>query len=105
MAGMFQIIEGEVAVVRQGGVYKEVPLATRNNGELYVKMNGGFVRLYADGSTSLGSKVSLDTLALDAPLHKDKFGKLCVAPDKDRKPVESAPSYLALEHTEKGPDQ
>lgn len=97
MSGMFQIIEGETAVIRHGGLYKEVPLATRNGGELYVKLNGGFARLYADGSTSLGSKVMLDTLALDAPLYRDRFGKLCIAPAKDRKSVDGRPPYLAIE--------
>jgi len=97
MSGMFQIIEGETAVIREGGVYKECAIATRNDGELYVKAKGGFVRLYADGSTSAGSKCSLDTLALDAPLFKDRFGKLCVGAAADRKPLEGAPAFLAIE--------
>lgn len=97
MSGMFQISEGETAVIREGGVYKEVQLATRNNGELYVKAKGGFVRLYADGSTSAGSKCAIDTLALDKPLYKDRFGKLCVAPGTNRTALETAPAYLAIE--------
>lgn len=94
---MFQIIEGETAVIREGGVYKEVQIATRNNGELYVKAKGGFVRLYADGSTSAGSKCTLDTLALDKPLFKDRLGKLCVAPGTNRTALGTAPAYLAIE--------
>jgi len=97
MSSMFEIIPNEVAIVRQGGVYKEVGLAVRNNGELYVKVAGGFVRLYADGKTSLGSKMTLDTLAIDARLHKDTFGKLCITPGNGRKPLEVAPAYLAIE--------
>lgn len=97
MSGMFKLIDGEVAVIVEGGVYKEAPLAIRNNGELYVKAKGGFVRLNADGTTSVGSKCRLDTLALDTPLYKDRFGKLCVAEAKDRKPIEAAPAYLAIE--------
>lgn len=95
---MFQLIEGEVAVIREGGVYKEVPIATRNNGELYVKAKGGFVRLYADGSTSVGSKCAIDTIAINATLYKDRFGKLCVEPADDRKALDNAPSFLALEN-------
>jgi hypothetical protein len=94
---MFQIIEGETAVIREGGVYKEVQLATRNGGELYVKAKGGFVRLYADGSTSAGSKCAIDTLALDTPLFKDRLGKLCIAPGENRTALETAPAYLAIE--------
>lgn len=97
MSGMFQILEGEVAVIREGGVYKEVQLAIRNNGELYVKSRGGFVRLYADGSTSIGSKCQIDTLALDMPLYKDRFGKLCVSEGENRKPIEGNPGFLAIE--------
>lgn len=96
MSGMFQIIEGEMAVVREGGVYKEVELATRNNGELYVKAKGGFVRLMADGTSSLGSKLTLDTLTLDAAYHKDRLGKLCISAAPDRKAL-AEPTFLKLE--------
>lgn len=95
MSGLFKIVEGELAVVRVGGVYKEVELATRHRGELFVKANGGFVRLYADGTSSLGSKLTLDTLTLDTQLYKDRLGKLCVAEAPDRKAL--APNtYLSL---------
>lgn len=97
MSGMFQMIDGETAVIREGGVYKEVALATRNNGELYAKAKGGFVRLYADGATSAGSKCMLDTLALDVPLYRDRLGKLCVAPGDGRSALAEPPAYLAIE--------
>ena len=97
MSRMFKPIEGEIAVTVENGVYKEAALATRNNGELYVKAKGGYLRLYADGSTSGGSKCYLDTLALDAPLYKDTFGKLCIADGEKRKPLEATPTYLAIE--------
>lgn len=96
MSGLFQIIEGELAVVREGGVYKEVPLAVRNDGELYVKARGGFVRLMADGTSSLGAKLTLDTLTLAAPYHKDRFGKLCISAGPDRKALDE-PKFLRLE--------
>jgi len=97
MSGMFQLREGEVAVIVEGGVYREVPVATRNNGELYVKAKGGFVRLNADGSTSVGSKCRLDTLVMDAPMYKDAFGRLSIAPGKDRKEIGTRPAFLAIE--------
>jgi len=97
MSGMFKIIEGETAVIREGGVYKEVLLATRNNGELYVKAKGGFVRLYADGSTSAGSRCVLDTIVFDTPLYKDRVGRLCTATAKGRVALDATPAYLARE--------
>ena len=89
MSGMFKMLEGELSVVYESGVYKEAQLATRN-GELYVKAKGGFVRLYADGTTSAGSKMFLDTITLEGPFYKDRFGKLCIEPAADRKPLEAA---------------
>jgi len=97
MSGMFKLIEGELAVTVENGVYKEGALATRNNGELYVKAKGGFLRLYADGSTSGGSKCYVDALALDAPLFKDRLGKLCIAAGDGRKALDGTPDYLAID--------
>ena len=94
---MFQTLEGELAVTVENGVYKEATLATRNNGELYVKAKGGFLRLYADGSTSGGSKCRLDTLHLDVALFKDKLGKLCISPDLDtRTLIGTPPPFMQL---------
>ncbi len=96
MSGMFQMIEGETAILSVGGVYKEAKLATRLNGELFASYGGGFIRLYADGSTSAGSKVRLDTLALETPLFKDAFGKLAVKPSEGRKALDTTPAYVAI---------
>ena len=96
---MFKVLEGENAVLRVGGVYKEAKLAVRNDGELFASYGSGWVRLYADGKTSAGAKTALDALALDAPLHKDRFGRLCVTSGEGRKALPPAESdkLLALE--------
>lgn len=77
--GLFQEVEGEAAILIENGVYKQVPVFKRN-GYLYAKLGGGFVRLYADGSTTK-AKCRLETLTWDDPLAlgKDTLGKLCVA--------------------------
>lgn len=93
MSGAFRMLEGEAAVLYEGGVYREVLLAVRGNGELFAKAKGGFVRLYADGGTSYGSRCKIDTIFTEQPLYRDRLGKLCVSSGKDRKPVEN-PFYL-----------
>lgn len=77
MSGLFKEVEGEVAIIVQNGVYKQCPLFSRN-GYLYAKANGGFVRLYHDGSTTV-SKCRLDTLTFEGELFKDSLGRLCDA--------------------------
>lgn len=76
--GLFQEIEGEAAVIIEGGVYKQVPIFKRN-GYLYAKSGAGFIRLYADGSTTK-PKCRLETLTWDNPeqLGRDSLGKLCI---------------------------
>lgn len=71
---LFQQIEGDVAVLSQNGVYKQVDVYERD-GALYAKHGGGFIRLYADGATSQ-SKVRLDVLHFEGPLFKDALGRL-----------------------------
>lgn len=79
--GLFQEIEGEAAVIVEGGVYKQVPVYKRN-GYLYAKVGGGFIRLYADGSTTK-PKARLETLTWENydTLGKDAIGKLCLIKD------------------------
>lgn len=74
----FQEIEGEAAVLVENGVYKQVPLYSRD-GYLYAKVGGGFVRLMADGVTTK-AKLRLDTLSWTGPLYRDGLGRLC-SPD------------------------
>jgi len=47
----FTFLEGDHAIIVKSGVYKQVPIA-RRNGHVYAAVSGGFVQLYADGSTS-----------------------------------------------------
>lgn len=80
---MFKHLEGETAILVQGGVHKVADLYERD-GKLFAAAAGGYVRLNANGTTSK-DKLSIDTLALDAALHVDRFGRLCVAPGDGRK--------------------
>lgn len=85
MSGMFKLMEGQIAVIVERGVYKEVEIATRNGGELYVKAKGGFIRLHADGSTSVGSKCRVDTLSIGGQrFYTDRYGKLCTCSGPER---------------------
>lgn len=73
----FKEVEGEAAIIVQNGVFKQVPLYTRD-GYLFAKVGSGFVRIYADGSTTV-SKMRLDFMSWSGPLFRDKLGKLCTA--------------------------
>jgi hypothetical protein len=75
--GLFKQLDGENAIVVESGVFKQADLYTRD-GYLYAKTGGGFVRLYADGSTSK-AKCRLDVLTFGKPLCVDKLGRLCDA--------------------------
>lgn len=70
----FQEIEGEAAVLVENGVYKQVPLYSRD-GYLYAKIGGGFVRLMADGATTK-SKLRLEFMSWTGPLYRDSLGRL-----------------------------
>lgn len=74
---MFKELEGDTAVVVIGGVYKQVDLYTRN-GFLFCKAFGGFIRLYANGSTSK-DKCRIDALSTEKDLFADRLGRLCDA--------------------------
>ena len=73
--GMFQHLEGQVAVIVESGVYKPADIYARD-GFLYAKTGAGFVRLYADGSTTK-AKCRLDTLHFDGALFRDALGRMC----------------------------
>jgi hypothetical protein len=83
---MFKQVEGENAIVVEGGVFKQADLYTRD-GYLYAKTAGGFVRLYADGSTSK-AKCRLDVLTFDKPLCVDRLGRLCDTSVSDARSLE-----------------
>ena len=73
---MFKQIVGQSAVVRKRGVYRTCDLY-EYNGQLFVNFAGGYVRLNADGGSSLDG-LALDLLAYEGPLFKDPFGRLAV---------------------------
>lgn len=73
---LFSIVDGEVAILVENGVYKQVPIYTRN-GYIFAKNGSGYVQLYANGSTSK-PKCRLDTMTWDRPvLGANVHGRLC----------------------------
>lgn len=82
---LFKEIEGDVAIVSSAGVYKQVPIFTRN-GFLFAAFSGGFVRLKADGSTSKAN-LKLVHLETELDLHKDRVGRLGTKDIPDAKPL------------------
>jgi len=83
----FQEIKGEAAVLVENGIYRQVPLFSRD-GYLYAKINGGFVRLMADGSTTK-ARLRLDFMSFDRHLCRDSLGRLCTDEVKDAKSLDS----------------
>lgn len=90
---LFKQIEGDSVVLTIGGVYKPADLYTRD-GYLFAAHAGGYVRLYANGSTSK-DKCGIDTLLFEKPLHVDKLGRLCDASVTGAKAID-APKLKAL---------
>jgi hypothetical protein len=78
----FKEVEGEAAVLVENGVFRQVPLYTRD-GFIFAKVgSNGFVRLMADGSTTK-SKLRLDFMSWGSwPLYKDRIGRLCTGDAK-----------------------
>lgn len=72
--GLFTEAAGQSAVIIEGGVFKQVPVYTRD-GYMFAKLGGGFVRLMSDGSTSK-PKCRLDYLDFDGTLGTDQVGRL-----------------------------
>lgn len=82
---LFKELEGDVAIVASGGVYKQVPIFTRN-GYLFAAVSGGYVRLKADGTTSK-DKLRLVHIETEVELHKGQFGYLGDSEIVDAKPL------------------
>lgn len=90
----FQKVEGDAAIIVENGVYKQVDLYTRD-GHYYVATGGGFLRLFADGSTTK-AKCRLDFLSLSGELlYKDSLGRLCT-PDAGGTLLEQAKAVKLL---------
>jgi len=94
MAG-FNKLEGEFAITRTNGVYKQVDVYERN-GYLFVKHGSGFIQLNHTGGTST-PKVNLDELNIETPIAMSKLGRLCVkghAGVPDQKPLDADKYFL-----------
>lgn len=90
----FKEIEGEAAILVENGVYKQVTLYSRD-GYLYARTGGGFVRLMADGATTK-TKLKLDFMSFEQPLHRDALGRLCTAEVKGSVALEAPKAKLLL---------
>lgn len=84
---MFKKIDTDEALIVEGGVYKPAEVYAGPEHGLFVKAKGGFVRIKSDGSTSHTS-VKVQTLARNAPLWQDKWGRLCHADGSGHRPVQ-----------------
>lgn len=90
----FKEIEGEAAILVENGVYKQVPVYSRD-GYIYAKVSGGFVRLMADGATTK-AKMRLDFMTSEMPLCRDALGRLCQPDVKGAVSLEPAKAQLLL---------
>jgi hypothetical protein len=73
---MFKHLVGQTAVMRKKGVFKTCDLY-EYKGMMFAAFGGGFVRLNANGTSSL-DHFELDLLAYDGPLYRDRLGRLAV---------------------------
>lgn len=90
----FKEVEGEAAILISNGVYRQVPVYTRD-GYLYAKHGGGFVRLMADGSTTK-DKMRLDYMTWEGELRRDTYGRLCTGEVSGSKSLEPERKTLLL---------
>ncbi len=98
---MFKHLPGESAVVRKGGIFRTCDLY-EYRGALFVKYGSGFVRLNADGGARLDG-LSIDMLAYDKPLFKDRFGRLCVNDEGGYTAVQANPDGTIVPLKLEGP--
>lgn len=97
---MFRELEGDTAIIVEGGVYKTGALY-EHNGYLFVKINGGYVKVFENGTTSkTNGKQQLDSLQLDVArvLYRDPQGRIMVNQINDKvTPLEPAKVAKLLE--------
>lgn len=75
MTALFTPLEGDTAIIQSGGVFKQLPLYSRN-GFLFVGLSStSFIRLKADGSTSKPN-TALVHIETEFHLYQDKIGRL-----------------------------
>jgi len=72
---MFAELHGDRALLRSGGVYRIAKLYILGD-SLFAAYGAGYVRLYANGSTSR-PKTSVDRMHTLVRLGADKHGRLC----------------------------
>lgn len=82
---MFDKLEGDTAMLVQGGVYKTTELYVWA-GKLFAKAAGGYIRLRTNGTTSKDG-VRLEHMEIEQPLFSDKFGRLATVDGDGFKPV------------------
>lgn len=82
---MFKKLEGDIAVIKKGGVWKPAEVYEFRD-DLYVKANGGYVRVYYDGTTSVAG-LRLELLHTEISLYSDRFGRVSVVEREGYSPV------------------
>jgi hypothetical protein len=92
---MFKSVEGDVALIAIGGVYKVCPLYTLD-GKLFAGLGGGFVRMYANGSTSK-PKALIERVHTEEPLYTDRLGRLALGGGEGRSLVADSKLLLGKE--------
>lgn len=75
---MFTKLEGDAAILHSKGRLYQCDLYEWQGG-LFAKQGGGFVRLRANGGTSVPS-VTLTQVITTRPLFMDRFERLVIAP-------------------------
>lgn len=82
---MFTKIEGDVAILNSGGVYRQVDLYEMD-GSLFAGSGNSFVRLKYDGGTSKpGTRI--EKLITERQLYHDRFGRLTITEGEGRTPL------------------
>ena len=103
---MFRKLEGDTALLRQGGVFKPCSLYSFQGG-IYAQLGGGYVRLRKDGTTSKNG-VDFTYLEYDGLLYADRFGRLsCTDGDgyKQLRAADSGEGHPILQLTDQGEDK
>ena len=92
---MFEEMTGDGAMLVKGGVYRPCPLYRRANGDLFARYGAGYVRLYANGGTSMDA-LKIELLHTNEPLFVDRFGRLGLVQHEGFKPLNVDAARLLL---------
>lgn len=91
----FRKLDGEFAITKQDGVFRQADVYERN-GYLFVAHGNGFVQLQSTGGTS-SPKVNLDELNMTTPVAMNPTGRLCIEGHpavSEQKPLPDNKHYL-----------